>query len=123
MKRNWTEKQFQDAVVEVAAFYGWRIHHVRAGQTSRGAWLTAVQGHVGFPDLVLAHSGRAPGDRRPMLPCVIFAELKSPTGKLSDHQQKWADVLTAIPGVEYYLWRPDQFETISYRLEGFPWPN
>lgn len=117
------EKQFQNTVVDVAAFYGWRVHHVRAGQTSKGAWMTAVQGHVGFPDLVLAHGGRSGGARRAMLPCVIFAELKSDTGKLSDEQSKWAEVLTAVPGVEYYLWRPDQLETIARRLEGHPWPN
>ena len=123
MKLDMTEKQFQDVVVDLAMFWGWKVHHVRPGMTRSGAWLTAVQGHVGFPDLVLAHGGRKPGVRREMLPAVIFAELKSATGKPSAAQNEWAEVLTTVPGVEHYIWRPDQLETIARRLEGHPWPN
>jgi len=117
------EKQFQDIVVDLSMFWGWRVHHVRPGMTAKGYYMTAVQGNVGFPDLVLAHEGRKAGHRRAMLPAVIFAELKSDTGRMSEEQQKWGAVLTAVPGVEYYLWRPDQLETIARRLEGHPWPN
>lgn len=123
MKLDMTEKQFQDVVVDLAMFWGWKVHHVRPGMTRSGSWLTAVQGHVGFPDLVLAHAGRKPGVRREMLPAVIFAELKSATGKPSAAQNEWAEVLTTVPGVEHYIWRPDQLETIARRLEGHPWPN
>lgn len=119
-----TEKQFQDTVVDLAAFHGWRVHHVKPGMTSRGNWLTNVQGHVGFPDLVLAHRGQAAaGKRLAILPTLIFAELKSRTGKLSKHQLEWGNALNAVPGVEYHVWRPVDMERIHDRLRGLPWQN
>ena len=113
-----SEREFQDTVVDLAAFYGWRVHHVRPGMTRSGSWLTNVQGHAGFPDLVLAHGGRQPGRRPAMLPAVIFAELKTATGRLQHGQVEWQETLTAIPGIEYYLWRPSDLETINLRLAG-----
>lgn len=121
MKPDMTEKQFQDIVVDLAMFWGWKVHHVRPGMTAKGFYMTAVQGHVGFPDLVLAHEGREGGHRRAMLPAVLFAELKSPAGRLSDAQKDWGRVLATVPGVEYHLWRPDDLERIAARLEGHPW--
>lgn len=36
---------------------------------------------------------------------VIFAELKTTAGKLSDHQQRWAEALVRTPGVTWGLIR------------------
>jgi len=119
-----TEKQFQDTVVDLAAFHGWRVHHVKPGMTSRGTWLTNVQGHTGFPDLVLAHAGRNASAKRPaILPTIIFAELKAGRGRLSDEQNKWALTLQACPGVEYYMWTDLDMAFIVHRLGGFAWQN
>jgi len=49
----------------------------------------------GWPDIVLV---------RP--PSVIFAELKTATGRLTPAQRTWLDALDGCPGVEAYLWRP-----------------
>jgi len=60
-----TEREFQQAVVQLARLMGWRVHHTRPALTQRGRWLTPIQGDAGFPDLVLC---------RP--PRLILAELK-----------------------------------------------
>ena len=49
------EREFQDQVIAMAILYGWKVHHVRPGMTRNGAWMTHVQGHTGFPDLVMAY--------------------------------------------------------------------
>jgi len=115
------EKDFTDNVVQLAKTLGWRVAHFRPAQTKQG-WRTAMQGDKGFPDLVLAKAGR-----------VIFAELKSATGKVSKEQQEWLDELTdhqftypqliieqsgktieIKPGPgEVYVWRPDDIDEIG----------
>ena len=61
-----TERDLQDAVMEMAKLLGWRCVHFRPARTLHGEWRTAIEGHAGFPDLVLL---------RP--PRLVFAELKS----------------------------------------------
>lgn len=90
-----TERELQDAIVECAVGLGWLVHHDRPSMTRRGRWLTAVQGHPGFPDLVLV---------RP--PRVLFVELKSGAGEISQWQQEWLSALADCLGVETYVWRP-----------------
>ena len=119
-----SEKQFQDMIVDAATLNCWLVHHVRPGMTGRGAWLTNVQGHVGFPDLVLAHPGRiASSTRQGMLPTVVFAELKTDRGERSEAQDRWAFTLLACPGVEYYVWRPKHIDRILARLAGGSWQD
>ena len=79
------EADFQDQLIAVARRFGYRAYHTHNSRRSE----------PGFPDLVLA----SPRQRR-----VIFAELKTATGQLSDDQAWWAGVLTAA-GEEYHLWR------------------
>jgi len=59
-----------------------------------------MQGDVGFPDLVLARAGK-----------VIFAELKSETGKLSPTQREWANALGTLR-----IWRPRDIDLIEAEL-------
>lgn len=80
-----------DGIIELAKVLGWHVAHFRPARTKHG-WSTAMQGHKGFPDLVLARSGR-----------VVFAECKSEKGRLSDEQVSWLD---ALAGAEVYVWRP-----------------
>ncbi len=73
-----TEAELQKAIIDAAILYGWRVHHDRPARTAKG-WRTAVEGHAGFPDLVLARKGR-----------VLFIECKSASGELTAEQRSWA---------------------------------
>ena len=99
------ERQFQTAVIELARWEGWMVYHPLPAQNARGTWRTAQAGDNGFPDLVLAHPERG----------VIFAELKTAIGRPTPNQTLWLDTLTAA-GVEAYLWRPSDIQTIRTRL-------
>jgi hypothetical protein len=102
-----SEEDFTTTVIEYAQALKWRVAHFRPGLTQTGKWRTAVQGDgKGFPDLVLVRPHR-----------VIFAELKSNKGKLSDEQEKWVMDLKRSEGVECYVWRPDFWSVIERILE------
>jgi hypothetical protein len=93
-----TEQQLQQAVIECARTLGWLVAHFRTAKTERG-WRTPVEGDgKGFPDLVCVRGGR-----------VIFAELKSSTGRLSDEQTIWISELRLSPAVETYVWEPSRW--------------
>lgn len=106
-----TEAELQAMVVELAHLAGWMIQHTRPARTADGGWRTPIQGHKGFPDLVLVHErhGR-----------VIFAELKSETGRVRPEQREWATALQATTGrsdvVQYRLWRPSDWDDIERTL-------
>ena len=95
-----TEAQFTDTVVELAKWHRWQVAHFRPARTTRG-WRTTMQGHIGFPDLVLARAG-----------VVLLVELKTIHGKLGRGQQEWADQI----GAAYRLWRPTDLEEIKREL-------
>ena len=95
-----SETQMLDAVVSCAHAFGWLAHHCRPGMNRRGIWSTAIQGDAGFPDLVLVRKGH-----------VVFAELKTERGKLSDEQVVWGSALIdAFGGAPrnplYQVWTP-----------------
>ena len=99
-----TEDQFQSTVIEAAQALGWKVAHFRPAKTDKG-WRTPVQADgKGFPDLVMVrtHDGR-----------IIFAELKSDEGKLSDDQQDWLNSLDATGKVEVFTWRPRDWDEIE----------
>ena len=95
-----TEAEFMEKVIARARARGWLVHHVRPCRTQRG-WTTPIQGHAGFPDLVLARPGQ-----------VLFRELKVPGGRLTAAQRLWLDVL----GGE--VWRPHDFDVIADIIDG-----
>ena len=99
-----TEKQFTWQVLETAELFKWRATHFRPARTLKG-WRTSISGDAGFPDLTLA---------RP--PRVIFAELKVGKGKLSPDEEIWREILEQCPGIEYYLWTPEDWEEIELVL-------
>ena len=86
-----SEAQFTSAVIELAMYRGWMVCHFRPARTARG-WRTPIEGHKGFPDLVMARDGK-----------VIYAELKVGRNKLRPDQELWA---TALP--DLYVWTPAQ---------------
>jgi len=102
-----SEREFQNAVVELAKWTGWMVYHPLPAQNVRGHWRTPTLGDVGFPDLVLAHPTKG----------VIFAELKSRVGKLSDAQTRWLSTLR-LAGAEAYVWRPADLPQIRLILTG-----
>ncbi len=82
---------YQKAICDIAKLAGWRLHAELPGQTASGRYLTRVQGHVGFPDLVLVHPGRQ---------LIAFVELKRKPNKASDDQLAWlAAIQAASPSV------------------------
>lgn len=105
-----TEAQLQDRVVDLAKARGWRVAHFRPARTKDGSWRTPVQGDKGFPDIVLARDGR-----------VIFAELKSETGRLGEGQAEWLQNLEDGPDAHDHvlvrLWRPSDWPEITEVLE------
>lgn len=103
------EADFQANVIQLARMFGWRVAHFRPARTKYG-WKTPMQGDPGFPDLVLARDGR-----------VIFAELKSDTGKLSPEQGMWLSAIdpywedTPRLPIRFaaYVWRPSDIDEIG----------
>jgi hypothetical protein len=82
------EQALQSYVEELAQLYRWLVYHTHDSRHSA----------AGFPDLVLV----CPRRQR-----VIFAELKGANGKLRAEQVIWLEALQVCPGVEAYLWRPE----------------
>lgn len=85
-----TEKAFQAQVVQLAKSLGWLCYHT---------W-NSIHSAKGFPDLVLVKGEQ-----------VIFAELKSETGKVSPEQEAWLEALT-LAGQKVYTWRPRHWDHI-----------
>ena len=87
-----TERELQNAVLELAGYLGWLTYHTYDSRRS----------NAGFPDLALVRPGR-----------LIFAELKSAKGKVSDAQVRWIALLQTV--AEAYVWYPEHW--ISGRIE------
>lgn len=85
----WSEKYFQDQVMELAERLGWLVYHVFDSRRSQ----------AGFPDLVLLH----PGTGR-----VLFRELKTQTGKTRKMQDVWLAGLR-LGGLDAKVWRPEDW--------------
>jgi hypothetical protein len=97
------EADFQKAVTDALTILGWRWIHYRPGRSSRG-WRTPLSGAKGFPDVVAVR-----GDR------VVFIELKSETGRLTDDQADWLLALGQA-GAEVHCWRPADWPEVEEML-------
>lgn len=106
-----TETELLEQTIELATLQGWLVHHDRPARTERG-WRTAIQGHAGFPDLVLARGG-----------VVLFRELKGPYGRLTPEQYDWswqldhvwrenAYVMAARTRIPFDVWRPCDWDSL-----------
>ena len=97
------ERELQENVRQLCKSLGWYCYHTFDSRRSE----------PGFPDLVLVRMGR-----------LIFAELKTETGRESLAQERWADRLGNVQRhnktVQYQLWRPTQWldGTIERILRG-----
>jgi hypothetical protein len=91
-----SEKAFMAAILELARWTGWKAYHVYDARRSE----------PGFPDAVLVRDTS-----------LIFAELKTATGRVTPAQQAWLDALGHVRQVETYLWRPNNWDSIEQRLQ------
>jgi len=104
-----SEKDFQQAIYDLARYYHWRVAHFRAGMDRRGRWSTPMQGDTGFPDIVLCRPGRA-----------VYAEVKVEPlskGKLTPEQRAWLVTLHEA-GHEVFVWRPSYWWQVVDVLSG-----
>jgi hypothetical protein len=91
-----SEKVFLQQVRDLAKLFGWLEFHPYNSRRSS----------LGYPDLCLC---------RP--PSIIFAELKTATGRVTPAQEAWLQALGQCPGVETHVWRPNAWAAILERLQ------
>lgn len=85
------------AVTNLAKHLGWMTYHP--------FW--SVRSTPGFPDLTLVKPPR-----------IIFAELKTETGRLTSSQCQWIETLQHCDGVRVFVWRPSDWDFIVKCLQG-----
>ena len=98
-----SEALFMQQVQQIAATCGWDAHHIRPARYG-ATWKT--DGLAGMPDLILIGQ-RGQG--------IIWAELKTRTGRLSDVQEHRITQLLEN-GQEVHVWRPTDVDAIVKRL-------
>jgi hypothetical protein len=98
-----SEEDFQKAVTDTLTAFGWRWCHFRPGRTQSG-WKTALSGEKGFPDIVAVRRDR-----------VLFIELKTEKGRLSEEQERWLSAL-GLAGAAVHCWRPSDWPAIEETL-------
>ncbi len=107
--KNVSESIFQTDVIKIARDLGYEVyHHTTAGTRCRKCGEYSNRGRIvtskGFPDLVLIRPDR-----------LIYAELKSRTGKQAPEQKHWQALLEAN-GAEYHLWKPENLDELIEEL-------
>lgn len=103
------ENDWKSRVVETAKLFGWRYAHFRPARTKYG-WVTPMEGDKGWLDLILL---------RP--PRLILSELKvhregTKAGDPEPEQAEWIKQLLMVPGLEVYVWRPEDWEEVYLTL-------
>jgi len=92
----YTEKQWQSEVIALAKDLGWLVYHTLRSKGSE----------PGFPDLVMVRGER-----------ILFIELKTMKGKLSQTQSFWLEALSHTT-VGVYVWRPSDIQEAAEVLKG-----
>lgn len=82
-----SEADLQSAVLDLCKLYGLLAYHTHDSRRS----------NPGFPDLVIV------GRRR-----IVYRELKSHRGRLSEPQREWLRRLKAV-GEDAAVWRPSEW--------------
>ena len=93
-----TEKQFKQAVIELAQVLGWHVFFT---------W-SSLHSPSGEPDLRMVH---------PIQKRVLWVELKSERGKLTQAQELAIGMLLDA-GAEAEVWRPRDWPRIEMILKG-----
>lgn len=99
-----SEDDWLGMVTQLAQLKGWEWMHIRPAMKQSG-WRTPTTGTMarGWPDLVLTR-GRQ----------LLFVELKSESGPVSEDQQRVLDVLRSAATVD--IWRPSDWERVVEAL-------
>lgn len=82
-------------VIDTALGSGWGVHRSRYAYVPGSPRSTGA----GFPDLVLVRER------------IIFVELKTERGHLTERQRNWRDALQR-GGAAWYMWRPSDWEQV-----------
>lgn len=90
------ERDFQTLVEGIMRANRWSVYSIKRSDL-------AMATLSGYPDITAWRVH----DRR-----LIFAELKTDTGRVSPAQQAVLDELRQLPNAEVYLWRPKNLEEI-----------
>jgi hypothetical protein len=105
-KKRTLEKDFQKRVVEMATALGWKHMHIGEStkRVRRGSSFILVPDPdcQGWPDLTLCH---------PRTGKMLFRELKTDTGKLTDPQRDWLRTLAKC-GQDVDVSRPRDWDEI-----------
>jgi hypothetical protein len=96
LNRAMTEKELSQQVQQLAKLKGYKVYHT----------FLSVYSEPGFPDLCMAKEGR-----------LIFAELKTERGKVTQAQKEWLETLADSKSCEVYIWRPGDWDEIVKVLE------
>ncbi|WDF32233.1 VRR-NUC domain-containing protein [Arthrobacter agilis] len=97
MCNEWSEKQLQDKIVQLAEELGWMTFHIYDSRRSNPGW----------PDLVLVHPVR----RR-----LIIWELKSKNGRATPAQLTWLTALRNL-GLNVGIKKPEDWASESIQRE------
>ena len=89
------EGELQRQVIELAQLLGWLCYHTHDSRRSA----------PGFPDLVLVHEQTG---------ALVFAELKSNSGRVTPEQDRWLTALGRRHIAE--VWRPRDLQTGAVAL-------
>lgn len=101
--REQSERQFQAFVIARAINNGWKHYHPPDNRPVNGK---VQQGIVkGFPDLTLVKGSM-----------LVFAELKTETGRVAHEQKEWLAMLEAT-GATVFVWRPSMWREVEKFLE------
>jgi hypothetical protein len=95
-----SEAECQRTIIEAAKLGGWLVHAERPAQTA-GRHMTPIQGHAGFPDLVLVHQRRRQ---------VVFIELKRKPNRVEPLQARWIETLASVGVDARVVWVPEQMD-------------
>lgn len=99
------EREFTRKVLDHAREHGWLAAHfgntVRIVRRKDGYHTIPDLDAQGFPDCVFLRQGR-----------LVFAELKSATGRVTESQYRWLDALHGVFGVDVYIWRPADWDAV-----------
>jgi hypothetical protein len=99
------EGELVNRIRAMALQHGWLLYHPPPNIPTRDGRVREVG--AGFPDLTLIHpvSGR-----------LIFAELKSDSGRLTEPQERWLAALRLTEAI-VEVWRPADLQRIREILE------
>ena len=98
-----SERAFQGAIIDFAEIHGWLVYHTHDSRHSK----------PGYLDLTMVRDEY-----------LIFAELKTASGRTSLHQEQWMHALAAVGlalgdlsnRVRTFLWRPADWPEIEQVL-------